>query len=126
MQGCYSNVNYMIWLFSTNDINIIITHDTTKHVTPYANCTTLGTNFHISFVYSKCKANMRRDLLEDLVSFSNNNQGPWRVVGDFNVISKVMEKQGGTPNKLEKSFEFLNFMEDVSVKEACFAGNIFT
>ena len=47
-------------------------------------------------------------------------------MGDFNVISKVMEKQGGTPNRLEKSFEFLNFMEDVSVKEACFAGNIFT
>ena len=69
---------------------------------------------------------MRRDLWEDLVSFSNNNQGPLRVVGDFNVISKVMEKQGGTPYRLEKSFEFLNFMEDVSVKEACFAGNIFT
>ena len=69
---------------------------------------------------------MRRDLWEDLVSFSNNNQGPWRVVGDFNVISKVMKKQGGTPYRLEKSFEFLNFMEDVSVKEACFDGNIFT
>ena len=65
---------------------------------------------------------MRRDLWEDLVSFSNNNQGPWRVVGDFNVISKVMEKQGGTPYRLEKSFEFLNFMEDASVKEAFLMG----
>ena len=69
---------------------------------------------------------MRRDLWEELVSLSNNNQGPWRVVGDFNVISKVMEKQGGTPYRLEKSFEFLYFMEYVSVKEACFDGNIFT
>ena len=47
-------------------------------------------------------------------------------MGDFNVISKVMEKQGGTPYSLEKSFEFINFMEDVSVKEACFDRNIFT
>ena len=68
---------------------------------------------------------MRRDLWEELVSLSNNNQGPWRVVGDFNVISKVMEKQGGTPYRLEKSFEFLNFMEDAGVQDACFVGHIY-
>ncbi|XP_015167940.1 uncharacterized protein [Solanum tuberosum] len=84
------------------------------------------TNFHISLVYAKYRTNMRRDLWEDLVSISNNIQGPWSIVEDFNVIAEVEEKLGGTPYRLEKSFEFLNFMEDVGVQDAGFAGNIFT
>ncbi|XP_015169026.1 uncharacterized protein [Solanum tuberosum] len=47
-------------------------------------------------------------------------------MGDFNVIAKVEEKLGGTPYRLEKSFDFLNFMEDTGVQDAGFVGNIYT
>lgn len=113
-------------LFWTNDLNITILHDIEQHVTCYANHTNSGSNFHISLVYAKCRTILRRDLWEDLVSISNNSQRPWSIVGYFIVIAEVEEKLGGTLYRLEKSFEFLNFMEDSGVQDAGFVGNIFT
>lgn len=126
MQGSYANVNNKIWFFWTNDFNINILHDTTQHVTCYANHVNIGAKFHLTLVYAKCRTFLRRTLWEDLVSVSNNIQGPWSIMGDFNVIAKVEEKLGGTPYRLEKSFDFLNFMEDTGVQDAGFAGNIYT
>lgn len=44
--------------------------------------------------------------------------------GDLNVIVEVEEKLGGTLYRLEKTFEFLNSIEDFCVKDAGFSGNI--
>ncbi|KAG5596621.1 hypothetical protein H5410_037853 [Solanum commersonii] len=115
MHGSFANVNNKIWLFWANDFNITILHDTPQHVICYAN--------HVN---SGAKTILRRTLWEDLVSISNNIQGPWSIMGDFNVIAKVEEKLGRTPYRLEKSFDFLNFMDDTGVQDTGFVGNIFT
>lgn len=43
---------------------------------------------------------------------------------DFNVIAKMEENLEGTPYRLDKSFDFLNFMEDTMFQDAGFARNI--
>lgn len=126
MQGSYATINNKIWLFWTNDFNITILHDTPQHVTCHASHANSGTNFHLSLVYAKCRTILRRSLWDDLISFSTNLQGPWSVIGDFNVIAKVVEKLGGTPYRLEKSFDLLNFMEDAGIQDAGYVGNIHT
>ncbi|KAG5599738.1 hypothetical protein H5410_031108 [Solanum commersonii] len=73
-----------------------------------------------------CRTTFRKLLWEDLSSLSNTIQGPWSILGDFNVIAEVEEKTRGTPYRLDKSFDFINFIEECGMKDAGFVGNINT
>lgn len=46
----------------------------------------------LTVVYAKCKAH-QRILWEELRSIANRIQGSWGLVGDFNVIADIEEKQ---------------------------------
>ncbi|XP_049352711.1 uncharacterized protein LOC125817207 [Solanum verrucosum] len=126
MQGSYVNINNKIWLFWTNDFNVNIIKDSKQHITCHINHVASGIAYHASFVYAKCRTTLRKLLWEDLSSLSNTIQGSWSILGDFNVIAEVEEKTGGTPYRLDKSFDFINFIEECGMQDAGFAGNINT
>lgn len=44
-----------------------------------------GKHMLISFIYAKCQYGERRSLGNELLSFNLGN-GPWMVLGDFNII----------------------------------------
>lgn len=59
--------------------------------------------FFITCVYASCLKRVRRSLWEhlDLVAMSlRQNHKPWMIIGDFNVISSITEKQGGGQTNL--------------------------
>lgn len=124
MQGSYANVNNKIRLLWTSDFNINIIHDSYQSVNGRINHVTSGTDFHLSMVYAKCRSIQRKLSWEEIVNISENIQVPWSLTGDFNVIAEIEEKLGGSPYRLEKSFDFLDFMTDVGVQNTRFSGNI--
>lgn len=108
-QGSYANINNKIWLLWINDFNVNIIKDSEQHITCHINHVSTGIIYHASFVYAKCRTVLRKLLWEELGFLSSSIQGPWSISGDFNVIAEVEEKTGGTPYRLDKSFDFINF-----------------
>lgn len=47
---------------------------------------------------------------------------PWRVKGDFNVITFMGEKIEGIPYRINKSIDFLNMIEDCGMVDLGFYG----
>ncbi|XP_070030068.1 uncharacterized protein [Nicotiana sylvestris] len=69
---------------------------------------------------------LRKQLWADLVNFAGSLNGPWVVIGDFNVISEPEEKIGGNPYRIDKSFDFIECLSDCSLQDGGFLGNIVT
>lgn len=74
---------------------------------------TLHISFINTFVYAKCRDNLRK-LLSDIMmhTISITNEIPWCSVGDFNVIIASEEKLAGIiPYNMNKNFEFIGVIE---------------
>ncbi|XP_019223726.1 PREDICTED: uncharacterized protein LOC109205468 [Nicotiana attenuata] len=57
---------------------------------------------------------------------SNRVNGPWSILGDFNIIMAPEEKKGGTPHVLSKSADFISCMDDCGMTDLGYTGNPFT
>ncbi|XP_059306149.1 uncharacterized protein LOC132057525 [Lycium ferocissimum] len=126
MQGCYSNINNKIWLFWNNDYTVSIINDTEQQVTCKVIQTDNGEVFYITTVYAKCRSHLRNQLWEEINILSQNINGPWCTMGDFNVIAVAEEKEGGSPHRIERSFDFIHCLESSGLQDAGFSGNPFT
>lgn len=75
-------------------------------------------------VHAKCtsaeRASLWHDLLEDKPS-----QGPWYVLGDFNLIVLASEKRRGRLFLPSKGLELLHFMNDSGLFDAGLFGQFF-
>lgn len=71
-----------------------------------------GKEFHVTCVYAKYRTALMKELWEELVLLSNSLTGLWSIIGGLNVILEAIEKEGGTPYRIDKSFDFINCMED--------------
>ncbi|KAL0289211.1 UNVERIFIED_CONTAM: hypothetical protein Sradi_7078400 [Sesamum radiatum] len=69
--------------------------------------------------------NPRRNLWEELVKLSNQD-APWIVGGDFNVISHPNENQGGDIQRMGPMEDFNDMMTDTGLIDAGFEGEPFT
>ncbi|KAF5475816.1 hypothetical protein F2P56_007582 [Juglans regia] len=61
-------------------------------------------NFLVTFVFAKCNPVERRGLWDSLKATCI--EGPWLVVGDFNIIRDDQERVGGNPRPLNSMAEF--------------------
>ncbi|KAL0439291.1 UNVERIFIED_CONTAM: hypothetical protein Slati_2412100 [Sesamum latifolium] len=77
------------------------------------------------FVYAKCYRNSRRILWEELVKLSNQD-APWLVGGDFNVIMHPNENQGGDMQRLDPMDDFNDMMLETRLIDGGFEGDPFT
>ncbi|KAL6565082.1 hypothetical protein OROMI_016532 [Orobanche minor] len=67
----------------------------------------------------------RRDLWDDLLSVSQN-QIPWMVGGDFNIIRQPNEKKGGAAPIQSDMEEFNDMLLDCSLTDGGFVGSPYT
>ncbi|KAL0430782.1 UNVERIFIED_CONTAM: hypothetical protein Sradi_0704200 [Sesamum radiatum] len=77
------------------------------------------------FIYAKCYKNPRRNLWEKLVKLSNQD-APWIVGGDFNVILHPNENQGGDIQRMGPMEDFYDMITDTGLIDAGFEGELFT
>ncbi|KAL0291296.1 UNVERIFIED_CONTAM: LINE-1 reverse transcriptase [Sesamum radiatum] len=102
---------------------IIQDHSQFLHVK--VNSGTLPTDIFCTFIYAKCYRNPRRNLWEELVKLSNQDV-PWIVEGDFNVILHLNENQGGDIQRMGPMEDFYDMMTDTGLIDAGFEGEPFT
>lgn len=112
MQGWYANSNNKIWLIWSNDFTVSVIKHTDQHVNCRINHSSTSKEFHVTCVYAKYRTALMKELWEELVLLSNSLTGLWSIIGSFNVILEAIEKEGGTPYRIDKSFDFINCMED--------------
>ncbi|OIT21135.1 hypothetical protein A4A49_35599 [Nicotiana attenuata] len=82
--------------------------------------------YWITAVYARNSAVKRRKLWNKLRNMSNRVNGPWSILGDFNIIMAPEEKKGGTPHVLSKSADFISCMDDCGMTDLGYTGNPFT
>ncbi|KAG5582631.1 hypothetical protein H5410_053258 [Solanum commersonii] len=126
MEGCHSNSNNKIWTFWSNDFEVKVQDNSQQQVTFQVCHKDTNVMYHLTNVYAKCRTTLRKELWTELVTISNRLNGPWAVVGDFNVISDSTEKKGGRPHSAEKSLDFVSCLSDCGIEDAGYVGNIFT
>ncbi|KAH0684385.1 hypothetical protein KY285_021899 [Solanum tuberosum] len=81
--------------------------------------------FRITFVYAKCKDELRRPLWDRFIHLSTVKI-LWCTMGDFNVITSIDEKKGGIPYNMNKSFEFISVIEESGLIDLGYSGSQFT
>ncbi|KAJ9542319.1 hypothetical protein OSB04_028825 [Centaurea solstitialis] len=83
--------------------------------------------FHASFVYASNNLVTRRQLWNELKTFSVvSSNCPWAVLGDFNATLQPDESMGGSNRRDIRMEEFLECLEDSSLFDIRFQGNFFT
>ncbi|KAK6786628.1 hypothetical protein RDI58_015153 [Solanum bulbocastanum] len=80
----------------------------------------------MTLVYASCKDYNREALWESIKIFSDTNNSPWMVAGDFNSIVSPEEKLGGNPHNMTKSFPFINCIMDSSLLDIDYTESPFT
>ncbi|XP_059301908.1 uncharacterized protein LOC132053826 [Lycium ferocissimum] len=126
MNGCCSNINGKIWIFWTSLFEASEISNDTQQVTMKFKQKDNFDVFYMTFVYAKDKEHLRKPLWESLHNSYNLVGGPWCISGDFNVIMDANEKKGGNPHKMQKSWDFINSMEECGMVDAGFSGPRFT
>ncbi|OIT03867.1 hypothetical protein A4A49_51456 [Nicotiana attenuata] len=89
--GCF-NCSNKIWIFWIAEVDVTIIQDKEQHVLISAKHLNHPAIF-LTIVYAKCNEESRRELWQDLKNTSNNIQGAWGVIRDFNVITSSEEKK---------------------------------
>ncbi|KAH0637891.1 hypothetical protein KY290_036024 [Solanum tuberosum] len=93
-QHCFHNTSNKIWIFWTNGYQLDIIEDEVQHVLVHIKFPEDPNDFHLSIVYAKCDELLRVELWDNLRDIAARINGPWGVVGDFNVIIDAEEKIG--------------------------------
>ncbi|WMV07509.1 hypothetical protein MTR67_000894 [Solanum verrucosum] len=125
MDKAHSNPNAKIWLFWAGELECNVLDTDEQHTTYELKHLDYPEKFIISYVYAKCKDQLRRPLWDNLMQVSETNL-PWCTIGDFNVITSTQEKQGGREYNMNKSFEFISVIEPCGLIDIGYNGQPFT
>ncbi|KAK4733781.1 hypothetical protein R3W88_008042 [Solanum pinnatisectum] len=107
MEQAVSNGNGKIWLFWSKDIDCVVLEEDDQQITCEFSHNEIQEHFTITFVYAKCKDQLRRPLWDKMLHHAADNNKTWCSVGDFNVITSMEEKLGGVPYNMRKSLDFI-------------------
>ncbi|KAL0290874.1 UNVERIFIED_CONTAM: hypothetical protein Sradi_7040400 [Sesamum radiatum] len=124
-QSVFANANNKIWCFGKFGVDIQIIQDHSQFLHVKVSSGALPTDIFCTFIYAKCYRNPRRILWEELVKLSNQD-APWIVGGDFNVILHPNENQGGDIQRMGPMEDFNDMMTDTGLIDAGFEGEPFT
>ncbi|KAL6551326.1 hypothetical protein OROMI_021814 [Orobanche minor] len=120
-----ANVSNHIWLFTETDTKIQILKNTEQMLHVEVNCSSIPSVFFLTVVYGRNTKIQRRDLWDDLLSVSQN-QVPWMVGGDFNIILQPEEKKGGACPIQSDMEEFSDCLLNCNLSDVGYAGTPFT
>ncbi|KAL6582742.1 hypothetical protein OROMI_004820 [Orobanche minor] len=120
-----ANVRNHIWLFTETDTKIHIIKNTEQMLHVEVNCSSMPSVFCLTVVYGRNTKIQRREVWDDLLSVSQN-QVPWMVGGDFNIILQSEEKKGGACPIQSDMEEFNDCLLNCNLTDGGFAGTPFT
>ncbi|KAF9620092.1 hypothetical protein IFM89_010742 [Coptis chinensis] len=83
-------------------------------------------SWHVSFIYGDPVAYKRIVVWNYLRDLRNVLSRPWLILGDFNAISSLSEKEGGNPTPSRYIDEFVSLMEDLEMADLGYNGPAFT
>ncbi|EOY14356.1 Uncharacterized protein TCM_033752 [Theobroma cacao] len=120
------NSSQKIWLFHSLELHsdIILDHPQCLHVrltSPW-----LEKPFFATFVYAKCTRSERTLLWDCLRRLAADNEEPWLVGGDFNIILKREERLYGSAPHEGSMEDFASVLLDCGLLDGGFEGNPFT
>ncbi|KAK4729617.1 hypothetical protein R3W88_022605 [Solanum pinnatisectum] len=126
MKQAVSNCNGKIWLFWNNDVDCVVLEEDEQQITCQFNHIELQNQFFITFVYAKCKDNLRRPLWNRMLHQAADQNKAWCSVGDYNVVTSIEEKLGGVPYNMRKSIDFISVIEACGLVDLGLSGQKFT
>ncbi|XP_077252323.1 uncharacterized protein LOC143891665 [Tasmannia lanceolata] len=99
--GNYAHViKGRVWiLWDPMRVNLQILSESSQFIHAEVHLTQTNQRFHLTAVYGRNYGGDRKALWENLELVNAAIQGPWIVLGDFNVIRSYDERSGGSPHK---------------------------
>ncbi|KAJ4842907.1 hypothetical protein Tsubulata_023831 [Turnera subulata] len=85
-----------------------------------------GNSWHITFVYGEPRRNHRGNFVRALKELRRQNDDPWVLMGDFNLLGDVDEKSGGRPVKWIQCRLMQELLNDCELMDLGFNGQGFT
>ncbi|XP_049388501.1 uncharacterized protein LOC125852861 [Solanum stenotomum] len=123
-KNALANSGGKIWILWDKDFEGQFILDTTQQLT--IKLSQYNTSVLVTAVYAKCSNEERRELWEDLVHIAEENDNPWIVGGDFNVILREEEKLGGLAFTQTEAVDFAQCLNNCAISELNFSGSMFT
>ncbi|XP_071914053.1 uncharacterized protein [Coffea arabica] len=114
-----------VWVFWFNDMSLSF-RDFAEQLLHMHIGFSSGCSLQLSAVYARCSRVGRRELWSAMEGLSGEVCGPWLVAGDFNVISSMQERVGGSPANQRNMEEFNEAIGSCGLSEVPFDGAEFT
>ncbi|XP_060177942.1 uncharacterized protein LOC132607882 [Lycium barbarum] len=104
----------------------VVISESEQQVTLQLTHSSLNQAVLVSVVYAKCDRQEKEELWEDMVALANQQDLPWIIGGDFNVIVSEEEKQGGLPVTFNETLDFSTCIQSCGLIDVGFTGSKFT
>ncbi|XP_060202506.1 uncharacterized protein LOC132630946 [Lycium barbarum] len=125
-QNCKVNSSGKIWIFWIDEWLGVVVSESEQQVTLQLTHSSMNQTVLVSVVYAKCDRQEREDLWEDIIALANQQDYPWIIEGDFNVIVSDEEKQGGLPVSSNETLDFSTCIQSCGLIDVGFNGSKFT
>ncbi|KAF9620230.1 hypothetical protein IFM89_010965 [Coptis chinensis] len=83
-------------------------------------------SWHVYFIYGDPVAHKHIVVWNYLRYLRNVLSGPWLILGDFNAISSLSEKEGGNPTPFRYIDDFVSPIKDLEMADLGYYGSAFT
>ncbi|XP_060195145.1 uncharacterized protein LOC132624371 [Lycium barbarum] len=115
-----------IWCFWEDTLDCSVTSNSNQQITMNIKQLTTNITFWFTVIYAKTSTRKRKKLWHKLRQNSSQIDGPWAVLGDFNVILSPSEKKGGIPHRMSQSKDFITCLDDCGLADTGYSGNPFS
>ncbi|XP_060211976.1 uncharacterized protein LOC132639554 [Lycium barbarum] len=104
----------------------VVISESEQQVTLQLIHSSLNQSVLVLVVYAKCDRLEREELWDDMVDLVNQQDLPWIIGGDFNVIVSDEEKQGGLLVSSNETLDFSTCIQSYGLIDVGFSGSKFT
>lgn len=125
MDKVVSNRTNKIWVFSDIDYDVEVVEDYAQYLHCKISSAKLPCHIFMTYVYAKCTRHERYALCDGLKQYAHSNS-PWSIGGDFNIITAVEERKGGSPPNLNAINDFCECIMDCGMSDIGYEGLPFT
>lgn len=125
MEKVVCNISNKIWIFNDESYAVDILEDKEQHLHCRISSQQLLEPLYWTLVYAKCTSKERKVLWDDLIRLSIRSS-PWCKGGDFNIISALEEREGGSRPDMRGMQDFNDCILDCGLHDVGYEGIPFT
>ncbi|KAL5717241.1 hypothetical protein ACHQM5_010283 [Ranunculus cassubicifolius] len=113
-------------MFWKEGLNVDILFSSRNHITGMFTDFSLNNPWYFTFIYGHPVSAKRKLIWNEVRSLTKFIKGPWVILGDFNAITRLSEKQGGRAVISHSMEEFNDLIDEVGLIDLGFTGPKFT